>query len=390
MWTHNSSQMAAPLAAAAPVVAALPAGYSVEVDSCSELAWHQVMSSFSDANIYQAWAYEQQRSGRAAMSHFVLKRNGSIVAAAQLRIVKLGPLPIGAAYVRWGPMWQQRGHAHDVETLRVALDALRHEYVDRRGLVLRVLPLLFEHLGDAQCQALADAGFLRSTQENAQRTLLMDLDAPLEQLRKGLDQKWRNGLNRAEKSGLEIRSGTDDALFGMFLDLHAQMHGRKQFTQTSDAAEYRLMQAQLPHTSRLRVAIALEHGQPAAGLVCSLMGDTAVYLYGATGELGLRNKASYLLQWQTLCWLKAEGARTYNLHGINPVTNPGTYHFKAGLCGRNGVDTHYLGAYDASARGASQWAVAVATRLRQYVRRAKAAGQSDHASRPNPIRAADA
>ena len=38
----------------------------------------------------------------------------------------------------------------------------------------------------------------------------------------------------------------------------------------------------------------------------------------------------------------------YNLHGINPDTNPGTYHFKAGLCGGHGHDVHYVGTYDAT------------------------------------------
>jgi lipid II:glycine glycyltransferase (peptidoglycan interpeptide bridge formation enzyme) len=389
MWIGNSSSIAPTLAPATTGVSALPAGYSVEVDGCDASAWHQVLGRFADANIYQAWAYEQQRSGRGAMSHWVLKRNGAVVAAAQLRMATLGPLPIGAAYVRWGPLWQERGKEADLETLRVAMRALRQEYVERRGLVLRVLPVAFEHQGDAQRQALAEAGFVRNAQEIAQRTLLVDLSAPLDLLRKGLDQKWRNGLNRAEKAGLEVRSGDDDELFGLFLGLYEQMHERKQFHETSDAAQYRLMQAQLPQPCRLHVAIALHQGQPAAGLVCSLMGDTGVYLYGATGELGLRNQASYLLQWQTLMWLKAAGAKRYNLHGINPITNPGTYHFKAGLCGRNGVDTHYLGAYDASSRGVSQAVVALATRLRGMVRRAKANRRSKQASPTHPARAVE-
>ena len=35
-------------------------------------------------------------------------------------------------------------------------------------------------------------------------------------------------------------------------------------------------------------------------------------------------------------WIKEKGLRYYDLNGINPETNPGTYHFKRGLAGKKG------------------------------------------------------
>jgi lipid II:glycine glycyltransferase (peptidoglycan interpeptide bridge formation enzyme) len=84
-----------------------------------------------------------------------------------------------------------------------------------------------------------------------------------------------------------------------------------------------------------------------SGVVCSGIGDMGIYLYGATSDEGLNSQGSYLLQWKALSWLKGKGAKWYNLHGINPVTNPGTYHFKAGFLGKNGKDVCFLGVYDA-------------------------------------------
>ena len=69
-------------------------------------------------------------------------------------------------------------------------------------------------------------------------------------------------------------------------------------------------------------------------LVCSLMGDTAIYLLGATSEKAMELKAANFLQWQAMMWLKDRGARWYDLGGIDPVANPGGYHFKSGLGGR--------------------------------------------------------
>jgi len=89
-----------------------------------------------------------------------------------------------------------------------------------------------------------------------------------------------------------------------------------------------------------------EDRQLSAGLVISAMGDTGIYLFGATNELGMKNGASYMLQWHAIQYLKEVGIARYNLHGINPETNPGTYHFKAGLCGRNGSEARFIGQYE--------------------------------------------
>ena len=45
----------------------------------------------------------------------------------------------------------------------------------------------------------------------------------------------------------------------------------------------------------------------------------------------MKNKASYLLQWEMIKWLKQKGCQRYDLGGINLDDNPGVYHFKSGI-----------------------------------------------------------
>ncbi len=344
--------------------APLPPGFSADVDTVDAQAWHRLVDDFDDANIYQTWPYEAERSGERHMSHFLLRREGAVVAAAQVRITKLPLTGIGVAYVRWGPLWRPRGQDEDPQRFALALRGLRGEYAGRRGLTVRILVHLHDDRRELFDPILATEGFERVPEEAVQRTLLISLERPLEELRKGLDQKWRNALNKSEKSGLEIREGTGDDLFATFLGIYAQMHERKQFTETSDVSEFRAIQPRLPESQKLRIAIAESQGKPAAGVICSRMGDTGIYLYGGTSDAGLGTNASYLAQWRTLAWLKDNGARWYNLHGINPETNPGTYRFKAGFCGKNGKDIRYLGVYDASAGAARQAVFRIANSAR--------------------------
>ena len=83
----------------------------------------------------------------------------------------------------------------------------------------------------------------------------------------------------------------------------------------------------------MQVLICEQNEKPIAGLVASAMGDSAVYLLGATSDDGLNAKGSYLLQWTLIQRLKENGVRWYDLGGIDPERNPGVYHFKRGFSG---------------------------------------------------------
>ncbi|HSI59552.1 MAG TPA: peptidoglycan bridge formation glycyltransferase FemA/FemB family protein [Ideonella sp.] len=347
--------------------------YQFEVDGVAREAWQAVVGEFDDANLYQTWPYEALNSHERHMSHLVVRQGGEVVAAAQVRIQKIPVLNRGVAYVRWGPMCRRVGRETDTAALAAALEGLREEYAHRRRLSLRILPQLFAGEEAGFERVMAASGFVPTAAETAQRTLVMSLAATPEQLRKGLNQKWRNCLNQAERNGLTVTTGTDDDLFSAFHWLYDQMHTRKAFGQRSDIGMFRAVQGALPAHQKMRISIARSGAQVVAGLVCSRIGATGLYLFGATGDQGLHSKASYLLQWQNLLQLKQAGAACYNLHGINPTLNPGTYHFKAGLCGKNGRDVHYLGPHEATEGAANRLLFRVANSSRLAVRRARVA-----------------
>lgn len=347
---------------------ALAGDAQIEVDGLDEPGWNALLPHFADANLYQTWAYEAVRSGEQRMSHLVVKRGGQPVAAAQVRLLRIPVLGRGVAYVRWGPLWQPRGGARDPALFALAVQALREEYVVKRRLTLRLLPHLFDDEAACFVPLLTTQGYAAAPTVRAQRTLLLPLGPTDAQLRAGMNPKWRNGLNQALRNGLALTSGTGDELFEAFLPLYAQMHRRKGFAASSDVREFRAMQPRLPEGQKLHVWLALQDGKPVAGLVGSGLGDMGVYLFGATGDAGMASKASYLLQWEFVRWLKAQGARVYNLHGIDPLANPGTFHFKSGLSGRLGRDLHYVGGYDLAAGRADEWLWKLATTARARLR----------------------
>ena len=347
----------------------LSPGYRAEVDTVDELAWCQILGQFDDANIYQTWSYDEVRCGRDKISHLLLKKDGDTVAIAQARIVTIPLIRAGIAYVRWGPLWRRRGEKPNPEIFCQAIRALRNEYAYSRGLVLRLYPTLFDNEGACFLPMLKEEGFSLFSKEKSDRTLILDLSQPLEGLRKGLRQHWRRYLKVAEKSELEIVEGTDDRVFEIFVKIYKEMVARKKFPEPNDINEFRLIQERLPDKFKMKVLLCGSGGEVCAGLICSVIGNTAVYLFGATSDYGLKLRGAYLLHWKLIEWLKENSVDFYDLNGIDPVVNPGTYKFKADLCGNNGRDVRFLGRFDSSTRGLSHVVVAGGDKLR-IIRRA--------------------
>ena len=307
-----------------------------------------MLEDFSDANIYQTWSYDQVRGGRDNISHIVLKKDSTAVAAAQAKLLRLPLIGAGIAYVRWGPLWRPKTRKPDADVFRQAIRALRNEYACKRGLVLRLRPVLFREVSSQQfISILTDEGYSAGP-EAPDRTLQLDLTKTTEELRQGMRPHWRRYLKVAEKNNLKIVEGSSDALFEEFIGIYRELVNRKSFVEPNDIAEFRSIQQRLPENLKLKILLSkAADGKLCSGIICSAMGDTGVYLYGATSNTGLNSRGSYLLHWRLIEWLKETGVTTYDLHGINPVTNPGTYKFKSDLCGSNGADLHFLGQYDA-------------------------------------------
>jgi hypothetical protein len=341
----------------------LDPGYSVAVDRLDETSWCQIIGRFEDANIYQTWTYDEVRCGRSNISHLLLKRAGEVVAAAQSRIVKVPLVKAGIAYVRWGPLWRRTDETADPEIFRQAIRALRYEYCHKRGLVLRLYPVLFQESGSGFASILAEEGFGKSA-GRPDRTLVLDTGKPIEELRSGLRPHWRRYLKVAEKNGLEIIEGSDDALFESFVGIYKEMVGRKKFSEPNDIREFRMIQRHLPEHLKMKILLCKAGGKLCAGLICSAVGKTGIYLFGATSNEGLKARGSYLLHWKLIEWLQQNGITNYDLHGINPETNPGTYKFKADLCGNNGSDLHFLGRFDTYSSVLSHSCVTIGDALR--------------------------
>lgn len=337
----------------------------VELNQVTAAQWAELLQQFEDATIYQTYAYGEVSWGAANLAHVVVREGDEVMGLAQVRILT-APLGTGVAYVRWAPLWKKRGQIANVGNFEQVIVALKNEYVIRRGLLLRIVPPVYGSESEAVLNCLRANDFTKNETLHSYRTFRVDLTPSLEEIRKRLDQKWRNQLNRAEKNGLTVREGHGSDLYEIFLRLYDEMYARKEFDTSVDPRQFGKLQEKLAADEKMRILICEKDGAPLSALVGSAMGDTCIYLLGATSTEGMKHKGSYLLQWRMLQWGKERGCKFYDLGGINPEKNPGVYHFKEGF---SGADETLIGTYETCTRLKSRILVHAVEKLKRSIGR---------------------
>ena len=350
------------------------------VDQFSSRQWGETCARFADHNTYQTWGYGEVSAAEsgATISRIIVEDDSGVIGASQVRIRRIPLLRCGLAYIYFGPLVRQKGQGESalVDVLKV----IRKEYVDRRGLEVRIMPNLWAASDESPAvQPFADAQYTLSSAQPGHRTIMVDLSPPADDLRKRLAQKWRNGLNQAEKRGIKVELSTEDQAMAQFEELYRSMWNRKQFESGVSVESFRKLQELLPPSDKLTVHMAYKDGEPAAGHVSSTLGDTCIYLLGASNELGRDCKASYSLQWETMMAAKNAGARWYDLGGIDPERNPGVFHFKAGL---GGMEVRFAPRFEAHSPGFGRYVLPMAERVFRILKKYKSEGAGWALPRP--------
>jgi len=316
----------------------------IEIDNIDRIRWDYLITQFDDASIYQTWSYGT--SAKRSVSHIVIKEGVDILGCCQVEL-RRAPVfnKIGIADVQWGPLCMRKGGIFNPDVLFHLMRGIKEEYAIKRGYFVRTWPHAKGDRRELSKQLLEKEGFKKNPVPRPYRTFILDLSPPLEDVRKNFLQKWRNCLNRAEKNELRVVEGTNDELYKTFLMLLGQMVERKKFDTLVNYQEYGRIQKDLPEPLKMKIMICEAAGEPVCAVICSAIGDTGIYLLGATGEKGLNLNGSYLLQWRMIQWMKENGIRYYDLGAFNPELNPGVYHFKQGIAGKKGWEETFLGEY---------------------------------------------
>jgi peptidoglycan pentaglycine glycine transferase (the first glycine) len=324
-------------------------GVTQTIKHLTRREWDELAPLFDDLSYCQGGSYAEEaaKDVGAHLEFVAILQAESVVGLANIRVKQVPFSGIGVAYALHAPLSRQR-HALSEDFFGYCLDALRAEYVERRGVILRIVPPVNGgYRLDAQAAVLEQRGFRRSNRHKAHETFLLDLTDSLSNIRETFDRKWRNHLSKAQRSNVDVTISETLASFDHFEPLLLDLIRKKGFTPPArDVAFFRRVQAGAERYERMAVHLALHDGELVAGNVTGLTGNTAVYLLGASNSEGRKLRASYLLQWAVIEHAKSLGKCYYDLGGIDEHGNPNVYRFKRGIMGRYVLEN---GCYESAA-----------------------------------------
>ena len=313
-----------------------------EVSDAGE--WNETLAGLPNGHLLQTWQWgELKRETGWVPTRVAFERGGKVVAAAAVSRRGVPRSPLGVAYCQKGPALDY----DDAPLLRAVLERLAQRARAERCIFVTVDPDIEWDQRDAAA-ALRAAGYRPAlSQLQVPSTVFVGLDGDDKELLKRMSSTWRRYINKAQREGVTIRTGTIEDIPDFFRFMQ-YTEERQEFV-VRPLEYYRSAYAQLHGAGIAELFIAEVDGIPASAVFACKLGKRAWYLYGGSLEPGLKAHAPYLLQWHTMQWARDAGCETYDMWGApdDPADKDdplaGVYYFKRGFGGRH---VRTLGAYD--------------------------------------------
>lgn len=160
---------------------------------------------------------------------------------------------------------------------------------------------------------------------------------PEPRMRAALSQKWRNRLNRASETGLQLDwTNLPQTPDHWLLQAEAAQQKHRRYRGWPTALTLAFAKA---NPGKARLVTARLNGHPVAAALFLCHGAMATYHIGQSLPEGRRRNAMNLVLWEGMCLLARRGHRLLDLGTINADDAPGLAHFKLGT----GAEAHLQG-----------------------------------------------
>lgn len=293
----------------------------------SPAEWRQWLARAPRANWMQSPPYAgARRRLDQRHSRWALIRDDAVpVGMMALEEIRLGPLHI--IELRRGPLWfaaepPERWFREFAELFDRTFPA---RWLRRR----RWLPE-WEH-SERAIELLREAGFAPT--EQGYHTSWIDVTRPWEQIESSFHKKWRNGLRKAERSGLLVKLDGRGETLELFVKRYEEHLRRKRYHGSSPA----FVRAEFLEARASKDALllwAFDEVVPVAAVVIAFHGVTASYRFGWSSPAGRAKNAHSLLLARAIALSQERGLQRFDLGGLLPGEADGLTEFKRGLGGQ--------------------------------------------------------
>lgn len=315
--------------------------HELDPHSPGGIAWEQLVQRNPGSGVMQSlhWAaFKRQRGFR--ILHLGLEDSGSLIGGVILyapAITHNASLFVATE----GPVlpWHDPGLARQgLRLLRAAAEA--------QATAFGVIGMRIEPRVCAPLPLLRDWG-RAPVDLMTQETLYLELTPGEEAILAQMKPKGRYNIGLAQRHGVQVRETVEPADFQVFYDLLDEAGQRDDFF-IEPIDHFDLLLAQLVPAGHARLLLAEHSGQPLAGMILTIYGERATYLYGGIANIQRKVMAGYALQWAAIQAARQAGCRTYDFYGFEPHGDPnhqfaGFSRFKRQF---GGTPVRFVGAHD--------------------------------------------
>lgn len=278
-------------------------------DITDQSIWDEFVTSHPEANFLQSWQWGEFHASRGrtvlrrgvyADEQIVGVYTGHVEPARRGRHMQI----VGGPIVDWS-------HTSAVTTL---FDDIRAQAAANSCVYVRIRPQRessSESLRDFKQLGLRPAPMYLSVEHAG----VLDLTQSEEEILKGMRQRLRRALRKAEKNNIAVETSTDPNALHEFYQIQLQTAGRHQFVAFSE--DFLTKQfAAFAATGNAVLYTARYNGEILAQNFMIFYGSEASYHYGVSTELGTKLSGAPLLHMQAMRDARERGITRYNFWGI--------------------------------------------------------------------------
>lgn len=278
-------------------------------DAKDKKNWDDFVTSHPGANFLQSWDfYEFHQSRGNEIVRRIAKHDGKIVAAyaGVVEAAKRGRyLAIaGGPILDWG----------DEELVERTFQDMKMEGEKHDCVFVRVRPQL--ELSQDSLNLMKKLGLKKAPMYlSVEYAGILDLNKDEEEIKKGMRQRLRRALRKAEKAGITVEKSQNPEDIKEFYAIQLQTAGRHDFVAFSEDFLTKQFAAFAPNNEAVLYTAKLD-GETLAQNFMIFYGNEASYHYGVSSELGTKYSSAPLLHMEAMRDARKRGVKRYSFWGI--------------------------------------------------------------------------
>ena len=278
-------------------------------DAKDQEVWDEFITAHPEANFLQSWDfYEFHQSRGNEIVRRVAKRGTKIV-AAYAGVVEAAKRGRHLA-IAGGPIldWNDR------ELVEATFADMRHAGKKEKCVFVRVRPQL--ELSNESLELMKELGLKKAPMYlSVEYAGVLDLAKDEEEIKKGMRQRLRRALRKAEKAGITVEKSQNPKDIHEFYQIQLQTAGRHDFVAFSEDFLTKQFAAFAPHDEAVLYTAKLNDEVLAQNFMI-FYGNEASYHYGVSSELGTKYSGAPLLHMEAMRDARKRGVKRYSFWGI--------------------------------------------------------------------------